>query len=172
MGYVFTLPLPLACPSPHNKSPFSVLHHFSLSLSLSLFLTVLVFELRDSSLLERDSITWMTPSALFGVGYFQDGASQTIWTICPSWSWTRILQISTLWLAGIIDMRSPCLFIWHREVSSQTWHVESQEFEPWVQNSSFTKMHNSSRFLRKKTLQLNFPTLKRLRKDQNSTPRS
>jgi hypothetical protein len=29
------------------------------------------------------------------------------------------------------------LFIWHIGTSGQTWHVEYQQFGPWVQNSSF-----------------------------------
>jgi hypothetical protein len=36
-----------------------------------------------------------------------------------------------------LSLPSQCLFIWYLGVGGQTWHVEFQEFEPWVQNSSF-----------------------------------
>jgi hypothetical protein len=34
------------------------------------------------------------------------------------------------------------LFIWHLGASGWTWHVESQEFGPWVQNSSLMTIYN------------------------------
>jgi hypothetical protein len=34
-------------------------------------------------------------------------------------------------------LSSSSLFIWHLGEGGQTWHMESQEFWPWVQNSHF-----------------------------------
>jgi hypothetical protein len=37
----------------------------------------------------------------------------------------------------LLSMSSPCLFIWRLGVGGRTWHVGSQEFGSWIQNSSF-----------------------------------
>jgi hypothetical protein len=39
---------------------------------------------------------------------------------------------------NLLSLPSLCLFIWYLGAVDQTWHMESQEFGPWVQNSSFT----------------------------------
>jgi hypothetical protein len=39
---------------------------------------------------------------------------------------------------NLLSLPSPCLFIWHLGVGEWTWHMESQDFGPWVQNSSFS----------------------------------
>jgi hypothetical protein len=38
---------------------------------------------------------------------------------------------------NFLSLPSPCLFFWHLEVDGRTWHMESQEFGSWVQNSGF-----------------------------------
>jgi hypothetical protein len=39
---------------------------------------------------------------------------------------------------NLCSLPSPCLFIWPLGTGDWTWHMESQEFGPWVQNSSFS----------------------------------
>jgi hypothetical protein len=39
---------------------------------------------------------------------------------------------------NLLSLPSPGLFIWCLGMGGQTWHVESQESGPWVQNSSFS----------------------------------
>jgi hypothetical protein len=38
-------------------------------------------------------------------------------------------------VVNLLSLPSPGLFIWHLGSGGQTWHMESQEFRPWVQNS-------------------------------------
>jgi hypothetical protein len=38
---------------------------------------------------------------------------------------------------NLLSLPPSCLFIWCLGVGGQTWHKESQEFGPWVQNSNF-----------------------------------
>jgi hypothetical protein len=61
-------------------------------------------------LVHRHSTTWVTPSALFCVGYFQD---RVLGTICLGWPITWIFLISASWLARITGMSHRAwIFIW------------------------------------------------------------
>jgi hypothetical protein len=40
-------------------------------------------------------------------------------------------------IINLLSLTLPCLFIWRLGTGGRTWHMESQEFGPWVQNSTF-----------------------------------
>jgi hypothetical protein len=62
------------------------------------------------------------------------------------------MSVPLRWLkmGWVCSLPSPCFFIWHLRAVSWTWHMESQEFGPWVQNSSFSFSNHIWRTLCKK----------------------
>jgi hypothetical protein len=70
------------------------------------FLALLGFELRASFLLGRHCITWVTPPALFWVGYFWD---RVPWALCLSRLWSMIFSISASQVGGITGVNNQCL---------------------------------------------------------------